>query len=86
MENLPNNIPVALLGIEFDGEASSVANSICTASISKNSGDAGEHWCSAGGVGKNPSLGHTLWDTLMVEAMNLQTLLVITKGGKSDID
>ena len=56
MGNLPSNILIALLGIELDGEASNVADSICAASTSKNRGEAEEHWRSAGGVGKNPSI------------------------------
>jgi hypothetical protein len=53
-----DNIPVALFRVEFDGEAAHISNSVCGTTTTKDSREAHESGCLAGGVGKNTSRGN----------------------------
>ena len=48
-----NNVPVALLGVELDREATYISNSVGRATTTENCREAEEDWSLARGVGEN---------------------------------
>jgi hypothetical protein len=52
-----DKVPVALFRVEFDGEAAHISDSVCGTTATKDSREAHESGCLAGGVGKNTSRG-----------------------------
>lgn len=52
---VPNNIPIALLGVELDGKAPHITNSIGAASGSQHCRESEKNRCGARGISKDPS-------------------------------
>jgi len=57
---VPDNIPVAFLGVELHGKSSNISNGICTASATKDGGETNEDGCSPGRIGQDAGLGNIL--------------------------
>ncbi len=57
---IANDIPITLLSIELDGEASHVTDNVCTASATKHGGKSEEDRRGTGGIGKDVSAGDIL--------------------------
>ena len=48
-----NDIPVALVGVEFDCKASHIADSICRAATALDSAESKEHWSVTRSIGQD---------------------------------
>jgi hypothetical protein len=50
-----HKVPIALFRVEFDGEAAHISDSVCGTTATKDSREAHENGCLAGGVGEDTS-------------------------------
>ena len=65
---IAHDVPVALFGIEFDGEATDVSNSIGTAAAAQNGGETHEDGRFTGSVGENGRKRHILGTLVQLES------------------
>lgn len=54
---IADKIPIALLGVEFDGKPSNIPDGIGTASATEDGREAYKDGCGSGGIGQDTSLG-----------------------------